>query len=71
MDGFVEVAVLGDALDETRDAPVLASGRFRLAAAARLSFLVDAPPRAVSVDPRHLLLDRDRADNERLIDRAP
>ncbi len=71
-DETVEVVVTSVAPgSDGSEAPPLHSGRFRITGQTRLSILVDGRPGEVVVDPRHLFLDRDRADNVRSVETTP
>ncbi|HQN06021.1 MAG TPA: hypothetical protein PLL76_02130 [Thermoanaerobaculia bacterium] len=64
--GDVELVVRAARSDGGDDeAPPLHSARHRVRGPARLSVLVDGRPGEVLLDPRRLLLDRDRADDAR------
>jgi ABC-type transport system involved in multi-copper enzyme maturation permease subunit len=69
MDEPIEVAILSaEPGSEGREATVLASAPYRVRGSTRLSILVDGLPGSVVLDPRYLLLDRNRADNARTVD---
>ncbi len=71
-DGDVEVVVRGARSDgDDREAPSLHSARHIVRGPTRLSILVDGRPGEVLVDPRRLLLDRDRADDARGVEIVP
>ncbi len=53
------------------EGPPLHSGRYRVTGRTRLSIPVDGRPGDVVVDPRHLFLDRNRADNVRSVGAVP
>ena len=68
-DGDVELVVRAARSERGDDeAPPLHAGRHRVRGPARLSILVDGRPGEVVLDPRRLLLDRDRADDAREVE---
>lgn len=70
--GDVELVVRAARSERGDDeAPPLHSARHVVRGTARLSILVDGRPGEVVVDPRRLLLDRDRADGARDVDVEP
>ncbi|MBP7678736.1 MAG: hypothetical protein KBB14_20720, partial [Thermoanaerobaculia bacterium] len=71
-DGNVELVVRAARSERGDDeAPPLHSARHVVRGTTRLSILVDGRPGEVLVDPRRLLLDRDRADDARGVEIVP